>query len=36
MLSVLDGLNAQVNRLDMGETFGVLDEINSKAARALL
>jgi L-ascorbate metabolism protein UlaG (beta-lactamase superfamily) len=25
-----------VNRLDMGETFGVLDEINSKAARALL
>ncbi len=36
MLSVLDGLNAQVRRLDMEETFGVLDEINAKAARALL
>ncbi|KAL3778292.1 hypothetical protein ACHAW5_002397 [Stephanodiscus triporus] len=36
MLSVLDGLNAQVNRLDVGETFGVLDEINARAARSLL
>mmetsp|Transcript_26561 Transcript_26561/g.45336 ORF Transcript_26561/g.45336 Transcript_26561/m.45336 type:complete len:229 (+) Transcript_26561:61-747(+) len=36
MLSVLDGLNAQVRRLDMDETFGVLDELNAKAARALL
>jgi len=36
MLGVLDGLNAQVRRLDMGETFGVLDELNGKAARALL
>ena len=36
MLSVLDGLNAQVRRLDMEETFGVLDELNAKAARALL
>lgn len=36
MLSVLDGLNAQVRRLDMEETFGVLDELNGKAARALL
>lgn len=36
MLSVLDGLNAQVRRLDEEQTFGVLDEINAKAARALL
>lgn len=36
MLGVLDGLNAQVRRLDMGETFGVLDELNAKAAMALL
>lgn len=36
MLSVLDGLNAQVRRLDVGETFGVLDELNAKAAMALL
>ena len=34
--SVLDGLNAQVRRLDMEETFGVLDELNAKAAMALL
>mmetsp|Transcript_6573 Transcript_6573/g.14862 ORF Transcript_6573/g.14862 Transcript_6573/m.14862 type:complete len:235 (+) Transcript_6573:146-850(+) len=36
MLSVLDGLNAQVRRLDMEETFGVLDELNGISARALL
>ena len=36
VLSVLDGLNAQVRRLDMEETFGVLDELNAKAAMALL
>jgi len=29
-------LNAQVRRLDEEQTFGVLDEINAKAARALL
>jgi len=31
MLSVLDGLNAQVKRLNVKETFGLLDELNSKA-----
>lgn len=36
MLSILDGLNAQVRRLDIGETLGVLDELNAKAATALL
>lgn len=36
MLSILDGLNAQVRRLDEEKTFGILDEINGKAARALL
>ena len=36
MLSVLDGLNAQARRLEGGEVLGVLDELNSKAARALL
>jgi hypothetical protein len=36
MLSVLDGLNAQVKRLNLEETLGALDEINARAARALL
>mmetsp|Transcript_19197 Transcript_19197/g.29105 ORF Transcript_19197/g.29105 Transcript_19197/m.29105 type:complete len:264 (-) Transcript_19197:375-1166(-) len=36
VLGVLDGLNAQVRRLNMGETFGVLDELNAKAAQTLL
>jgi len=36
VLGVLDGLNAQVRRLDVGETFGVLDELNAKAAQTLL
>ncbi|KAL7487802.1 hypothetical protein ACHAW6_013386 [Cyclotella cf. meneghiniana] len=31
MLSVLDGLNAQVKRLNVKETFGLLDQLNSKA-----
>ena len=38
MLSVLDGLNAQVRRMDgKGEDmFKILDELNAKAAKALL
>ena len=42
MLSVLDGLNAQVRRLDKGKNYGgedvfkILDELNAKAAKALL
>ena len=39
MLSVLDGLNAQVRRMDSkdGEDmFKILDELNAKAAKALL
>jgi hypothetical protein len=38
MLSVLDGLNAQVRRMDgRGEDmFKILDELNAKAAKALL
>jgi len=36
MLSVLDGLNAQVKRLNLEETLGALDEMNARAARALL
>ena len=36
MLSILDGLNAQVKRLNLDETLGALDEINARAARALL
>ena len=36
MLSVLDGLNSQVRRLDREKTFGVLDEINARASMALL
>lgn len=36
VLGVLDGLNAQARRLDVAETFGVLDELNAKAAMALL
>lgn len=36
VLSILDGLNVQIHRLDVGETFGVLDEINAKAGRAFL
>ncbi|KAL3798246.1 hypothetical protein HJC23_000160 [Cyclotella cryptica] len=31
MLSVLDGLNTQVKRLNVKETFGLLDELNSQA-----
>ena len=33
LLSVLDGLNAQARRLDVTETFGVLDELNAKAQK---
>jgi hypothetical protein len=33
LLSVLDGLNAQVERLDIGTTFGVLDEVVAEATR---
>lgn len=33
MLSVLDGLNAQVERLDIGTTFEVLDEVVAEATR---
>ena len=41
MLSVLDGLNAQVRRMDSGrgggeDMFKILDELNAKAAKALL
>ena len=37
LLSVLDGLNAQARRLDRGEdVFQILDELNAKAAKALL
>jgi len=36
LLSVLDGLNAQVRRLDGEDTFKILDELNAKAAKALL
>jgi len=36
MLSILDGLNSQVRRLDREKTFGVLDEINARASMALL
>mmetsp|Transcript_28218 Transcript_28218/g.56773 ORF Transcript_28218/g.56773 Transcript_28218/m.56773 type:complete len:250 (+) Transcript_28218:59-808(+) len=41
MLSVLDGLNAQARRLDGGagrgeDVFKILDELNAKAAKALL
>lgn len=40
MLSVLDGLNAQARRLDGGtggeDVFKLLDELNAKAAKALL
>ena len=36
MLSILDGLNSQVRRLDREKTFGMLDEINAKASMALL
>ena len=36
MLSVLDGLNSQVRRLDREKTFGILDEINARASMALL
>ena len=39
MLSVLDGLNAQARRLKNGggeDVFQILDELNAKAAKALL
>lgn len=38
MLSVLDGLNAQARRLNGGgeDVFKLLDELNAKAAKALL
>lgn len=34
MLSVLDGLNTQVKRLNVKETFGLLDKLNSQAEKA--
>jgi hypothetical protein len=34
MLSVLDGLNTQVKRLNVKQTFGMLDKLNSQAAKA--
>lgn len=33
LLGVLDGLNAQVERLDVDTTFGVLDEVVAEATR---
>jgi len=36
MLSILDGLNSQVRRLDREKTFAILDEVNAKASMALL
>lgn len=34
LLSVLDGLNTQVKRLNVRETFGLLDKLNSQAEKA--
>eukprot|EP00970_Alexandrium_tamarense_P005376 scaffold874_cov196-Alexandrium_tamarense.AAC.4 len=34
MLSILDGLNSQMKRLDVKGTFGLLDELNAKAMTA--
>jgi hypothetical protein len=34
MLSVLDGLNTQVKRLNVKETFGLLDKLNNVAEKA--
>ncbi|KAL7460117.1 hypothetical protein ACHAXS_000582 [Conticribra weissflogii] len=33
MLSVLDGLNAQARRINVNETFNLLDELNAKAEK---
>ena len=34
MLSILDGLNTQAKRLNVKETFGLLDQLNSQAEKA--